>query len=119
MSCSKFALLESYWQIAKLIVKDEQQGKARADYGKATLKNLFRQLTLEFGKGFDEQNLSIDDNPTISSLVCSEKDETIVKCSTLNDKNHLLANKYLLYLPKEELKTIIETDRLRFELNKS
>ena len=51
------ALLESYWQIGKLIVEDEQQGKLRADYGKATLKNLSNQLTLEFGKGFDESNL--------------------------------------------------------------
>lgn len=52
------ALLESYWQIRKLIVEDEQQGKLRADYGKATLKNLSVQLTLEFGKGFDERNLN-------------------------------------------------------------
>ncbi|WP_316824027.1 YhcG family protein [Pedobacter miscanthi] len=51
------ALLESYWQIGKLIVEDEQQGKLRADYGAATLKNLSNQLTFEFGKGFDESNL--------------------------------------------------------------
>ena len=50
-------LIESYRQIGKLIVEDEQQGKARADYGKSTLKNLSQQLTLEFGKGFDERNL--------------------------------------------------------------
>ncbi|SDH65926.1 Protein of unknown function [Pedobacter terrae] len=52
------ALLGSYWQIGKLIVENEQQGKLRADYGKATLKNLSNQLTLEFGKGFDERNLN-------------------------------------------------------------
>lgn len=52
------ALLESYWHIGKLIVEDEQQGKHRADYGKATLKVLSKQLTLEFGKGFDERNLN-------------------------------------------------------------
>jgi len=51
------ALLQSYWQIGKLIVEDEQQGKLRAAYGKETLKNLSIQLTLEFGKGFDESNL--------------------------------------------------------------
>jgi len=51
------ALLESYWQIGKLIVEDEQQGKLRAEYGAATLKTLSNQLTLEFGKGFDESNL--------------------------------------------------------------
>ncbi|WP_025143914.1 YhcG family protein [Pedobacter jeongneungensis] len=52
------ALLESYWQIGKLIIEDEQQGKLRAAYGKETLKNLSTQLTLEFGKGFDERNLN-------------------------------------------------------------
>jgi len=50
-------LLETYWQIGKLIVEDEQQGNERAEYGKAVLKTLANQLTLEFGKGFDESNL--------------------------------------------------------------
>lgn len=294
-------LLESYWQIGKIIVEDEQQGNAKATYGKATLKNLATQLTLEFGKGFDESNLrnmrsfyrsfpirdtlrhelswshyrllsrveteqkrnfylkeaieknlnsrqlqreinslafervvkhlpsqqkpdiqnlikdpyifeflglpadtkntefaietaiidhlqkfllefgkgfafvarqqhivtdtsdffidlvfynyilkcfvlidlktgylthqdigqidmyvrmyddlkrSTDDNPTLGILLCSEKDETIVKYSVLNDHNNLFASKYLLYLPKEEeLKQLIEQDRLNFELD--
>ena len=52
------ALLETYWQIGKIIVEDEQQGNAKATYGKATLKTLANQLTLEFGKGFDERNLN-------------------------------------------------------------
>jgi predicted nuclease of restriction endonuclease-like (RecB) superfamily len=297
-------LLETYWQIGKLIVEDEQQGNLKATYGKGTLKNLAHQLTLEFGKGFDERNLNNmrsfyksfpiwnalrtelswthyrllsrleteekrmyylnesiasnwnsrdlqrqissltferiletkrtdsnsetihslikdpyifeflglqadtkntensietaiiehiqkfllefgkgfafvarqqhivtdtsdffidlvfynyilkcfviidlktttlshqdigqidmyvrmyddlkkgeDDNPTIGLLLCSEKDETIVKYSVLNDKNNLFATKYLLYLPKEEeLKQIIEQDRIRFELDKT
>lgn len=295
------ALLETYWQIGKLIIEDEQNGKSKAEYGKATLKNLAQQLTLEFGKGFDERNLnnmrafyqafpiwnalrtelswthyrllsrldseqkrnfyltesiasnwnsrelqrqinslafervvkhlpiqekptihnlikdpyifeflglsaetkntefavetsiidhiqkflleigkgfafvarqqhivtdtsdfyidlvfynyllkcfviidmktgrlahqdigqidmyvrmyddlkrSQDDNPTIGILLCTEKDETIVKYSVLNDKNNLFASKYLLYLPKEEeLKQLIEQDRLNFELD--
>ena len=51
------ALLQTYWQIGKLIVEDEQQGKAKAIYGEATLKNLATQLTFEFGKGFDDSNL--------------------------------------------------------------
>lgn len=295
------ALLESYWQIGKIIMEDEQEGNEKAVYGKATLKNLAKQLTLEFGKGFDESNLrnmrtfykafpirdalrtelswthyrllsrvdsdqkrsyylnesiasnwnsrelqrqinslaferlvkffpekekptiqnllkdpyifeflglpndskntefaietaiidhiqkfllelgkgfafvarqqhvvtdtsdfyidlvfynyllkcfviidlktgnlahqdigqidmyvrmyddlkrSLDDNPTIGILLCSEKDETIVKYSVLNDQNNLFASKYLLYLPKEEeLKQLIEQDRIDFELD--
>ena len=51
-------LLETYWQIGKLIIEDEQQGKERAEYGKAVLKTLASQLTLEFGKGFDYTNLT-------------------------------------------------------------
>jgi hypothetical protein len=52
------ALLETYWQIGKIIVEDEQKGESKARYGKAVLKNLAQQLTLEFGKGFDERNLN-------------------------------------------------------------
>ena len=67
---------------------------------------------------YDDLKRSQDDNPTIGMLLCSEKDETIVKYSVLNDKNNLFASKYLLYLPKEEeLKQLIEQDRLKFELD--
>jgi len=51
-------LLESYWQIGKLIVEDEQKGASRAAYGEAVLKNLSIKLTQEFGKGFDFTNLT-------------------------------------------------------------
>lgn len=34
------ALLETYWQIGKIIVEDEQCGKERADYGKSVMKIL-------------------------------------------------------------------------------
>ena len=51
-------LLKMYWEIGKLIVEDEQGGKAKAAYGKAVLKTLSKRLTLEFGKGFDERNLN-------------------------------------------------------------
>jgi len=54
---SNAILLQMYWEIGRLIVEDEQQGKAKAIYGKAVLKNLSQQLTLEFGRGFDESNL--------------------------------------------------------------
>lgn len=51
-------LLNMYWEIGRVIVEDEQGGKVKAGYGKAVLKNLGRQLTIEFGKGFDERNLN-------------------------------------------------------------
>lgn len=67
---------------------------------------------------YDDLKKSDDDNPTIGLLLCTEKDETIVKYSVLNDKNNLFASKYVLYLPKEEeLKQLIDQDRVRFELD--
>ena len=67
---------------------------------------------------YDDLKKSDDDNPTIGLLLCTEKDETIVKYSVLNDKNNLFASKYLMYLPKEEeLKQIIDQDRVQFELD--
>jgi predicted nuclease of restriction endonuclease-like (RecB) superfamily len=54
---SNAILLNMYWEIGQLIVHDEQGGSEKAAYGKAVLKNLSKQLTLEFGKGFDESNL--------------------------------------------------------------
>ncbi|EGW23149.1 PDDEXK nuclease domain-containing protein [Methylobacter tundripaludum] len=51
------AMVQSYWQIGRLIVEHEQQGQARAAYGKQQLQMLSEQLTAEFGKGFDASNL--------------------------------------------------------------
>lgn len=50
-------LIAMNWHIGKLIVEDEQGGKTRAIYGAEVLKKLSHQLTIEFGKGFDERNL--------------------------------------------------------------
>ncbi|MDR6516282.1 PDDEXK nuclease domain-containing protein [Chryseobacterium camelliae] len=67
---------------------------------------------------YDDLKRIEGDNPTIGILLCSEKDETIVKYSVLNDRNNLFASQYLLYLPKEEeLKELIDQDRIRFELD--
>jgi predicted nuclease of restriction endonuclease-like (RecB) superfamily len=51
------AMVQTYWQIGRLIVEDEQQGQNRAEYGKQVLAQLAESLTVEFGKGFDARNL--------------------------------------------------------------
>jgi predicted nuclease of restriction endonuclease-like (RecB) superfamily len=67
---------------------------------------------------YDDLKLSNGDNPSIGILLCTDKDETIVKYSVLSDNNNLFASKYLLYLPKEEdLKKIIDEDWIRFDMN--
>lgn len=50
-------MVYTYYEIGKMIVEDEQQGKQRAEYGKQVLKELSKRLNAEFGKGFSVQNL--------------------------------------------------------------
>lgn len=65
---------------------------------------------------FDELTKLPDDNPTIGLILCSEKNEAIVKYSVLNDAKQLFASKYKLTLPsEEELKLEIERERLKLE----
>jgi len=45
------------WEIGRHIVEFEQNGAARADYGKKLIPNLAEKLTSEFGQGFDQRNL--------------------------------------------------------------
>ena len=51
-----FAMVEAYWNVGKLIV-EAQDGNERAEYGDYLLKNLSKELTKEFGKGFTVTNL--------------------------------------------------------------
>lgn len=51
------AMVQTYWNIGRLIVEEEQQGQTRAAYGKAQLQALSAHLAQEFGKGFDVTNL--------------------------------------------------------------
>ncbi|MDR2410231.1 MAG: PDDEXK nuclease domain-containing protein [Bacteroidales bacterium] len=52
-----FAMVETYWNIGRRIVEQEQQGKKRAKYGEQLLVNLSRYLGSAFGKGFSVANL--------------------------------------------------------------
>lgn len=67
-------------------------------------------------KYFEENVKTEGDNPTIGIVLCSEKNETMVKYSVLNENDHLFASKYKLYIPtEEELKKEIERERFNLE----
>ena len=51
------AMVQAYWHIGKVIVKGEQQGKQRAEYGTALIEELSKRLTIEYGQGFNKTNL--------------------------------------------------------------
>jgi hypothetical protein len=49
-------MVEAYWDIGKLIV-EEQKGEEKAEYGEFIMKNLSKELTKDYGKGFTASNL--------------------------------------------------------------
>lgn len=51
------AMVQTYFEIGRLIVEEEQHGNIRAEYGKETLKKLSEKLTANYGKGFSQRNL--------------------------------------------------------------
>lgn len=53
---ANFAMVEAYWNIGKSII-EEQGGNEKAEYGTGLLKELSKQMTQNFGKGFTVANL--------------------------------------------------------------
>lgn len=65
---------------------------------------------------FDALYKNPDDNPTIGIILCSQKNEAIVKYSVLNDAKQIFASRYSLELPTaEELQHEIEAERKKIE----
>ena len=50
-------LVQTYWEIRRFIVENEQGNIERAEYGKKLIANLSKRLTKEYGKGFSKSNL--------------------------------------------------------------
>ena len=51
---------------------------------------------------FDELKRGADDNPTIGIIMCTDKSETMVKYSVLQESQQIFASKYKTVLPTEE-----------------
>ena len=52
-----FCRVQMYWNLGKRILEEEQQGKARAEYGSYLIKNLAKEIEPEYGSGFGERQL--------------------------------------------------------------
>ena len=93
-------MVQTYFEIGRMIVEDEQKGEKRAEYGEKTLLNLGSMLTKEFGKGFSLTNLkqmksfyliyskgqTLSDQSKISQTVSAKlkKSETLSRKFRLN-----------------------------------
>lgn len=65
---------------------------------------------------FDDLYKRNDDNPTVGIILCSEKDEAVVKYSVLNDAKQMFASKYQLNLPSiEDLEKVVRENRYEIE----
>jgi len=68
---------------------------------------------------FEKEEKLEGDNPTIGLILCSDKNETMVRYTLLEDSKQIFASKYKLYLPtEEELKAELERERKMLELEK-
>jgi predicted nuclease of restriction endonuclease-like (RecB) superfamily len=95
-------MVYTYFEIGRMIVQEEQNGKERAAYGKQVLKELSKELTKEFGKGFSVDNLQnmrrlyfiYSNYETLSSnlKINAEKSETVSRISIESKKPVLTLN---------------------------
>ena len=120
----------AYWSVGKRIIEQEQKGNRKAKYGSYLIKRLSQELSDEYGTGFSVANIrncrqlyltfpkesrQPDDNPTIGIIFCTDKDETMVKYSVLNESEQIFASKYMTVLPTvEELKNELERNQLMY-----
>jgi len=94
-------MVHTYFEIGRMIVEDEQQGKERAGYGKTVLKGLSARLVEKFGKGFSVENLDRmrffykTFSPSISSTPLTKLLNTEIQLldSQLAAENQLLPDK--------------------------
>lgn len=64
---------------------------------------------------FDQLKRGENDNPTLGIILCTDKDETMVKYSVMQENRQLFASKYQTVLPTEdELAGMIESQTRKF-----
>ncbi|MCO7610328.1 PDDEXK nuclease domain-containing protein [Pseudomonas chlororaphis] len=65
---------------------------------------------------YDELKRGADDGPTVGIILCTQKDESVVRYSVLHGHEQLFASKYKLILPSEEqLRDELDRERARIE----
>ena len=91
---ANFAMVEAYWNIEKSII-EEQGGNEKVEYGTGLLKELSKQMTQDFGKGFTVANLKNMRQfyltfPNSYAL----RSESVVKYTLPENKTQIFASKY-------------------------
>lgn len=67
---------------------------------------------------YDREEKKEDENPSIGILLCTDKNETVVKYTLPENNESIFASEYKLHLPTEnELIEAVEEEKRNFELN--
>lgn len=64
---------------------------------------------------YDRNEKTIEENPTIGILLCTDKNDTVVKMALPEDNKTILASQYQLYLPSNE-QLIAQVNKSRREI---
>lgn len=72
---------QTYWQIGKRIVEQEQKGSSRAEYGSRLIKRLAQSLAADFGDGLSVANLK---NFRRFYLTYPDQEKSYTLCSLLS-----------------------------------
>lgn len=121
-------MVTTYFEIGRIIVEEEQNGKDRAEYGKGILKELSSQLTEKFGKGFSVQNLErmrqfylIYRKSSTLSRISSNNNSSKVLRKSLEDvsewNQNLIGNKSQTLSDKSDQSKSETSSRISFEDN--
>jgi uncharacterized protein DUF1016 len=62
-------MVQAYWNVGKVIVKEEQRGRARAGFGEYLIKEISAKLIGAFWKGFTITNVKYFRQFYISFLI--------------------------------------------------
>lgn len=88
----------TYFEIGRMLLEEEQEGKYRAEYGKKLLKGLSTQLTKDFGRGYSVDNLenmrkfylTYSKSETLSLISSENISETMSRKSAITKSDALL-----------------------------
>ena len=95
----------TYFEIGRIIVEEEQNGKDRAEYGKQILKGLSQDLKQEFGRGF-----SIDVLERIRTFyLIYSKSASLLRILEIKNSATLLRNL------EEQISQTLSTESIKLE----
>ena len=96
-------MVYTYFEIGRVIVEEEQNGKDRAEYGKHILKGLSEELTKEFGRGFSIRNLEqirkfylTYSNSAALLRILEITDSSLLSTNSQNEKAQTLSALFIL-----------------------